>query len=170
MERRYALFIAISLAIVLGSQLLQVYLFPPPPEMENAEQEKHSPVDDIAASTPDLPTDTEVSSQEKEGQKEDSLSSPVETAPPAERTYHTLGSLDPEDPLGMLVTFTSRGASVQRIELAGEQFHDQDDRSGYLGHLAVIADGNGCRVGVVGPGTPADVAGIRAGEDRKSVV
>lgn len=164
MERRYALFIAISLAIVLGSQLLQVYLFPPPPEMENAEQEKHSPVDDIAASTPDLPTDTEVSSQEKEGQKEDSLSSPVETAPPAERTYHTLGSLDPEDPLGMLVTFTSRGASVQRIELAGEQFHDQDDRSGYLGHLAVIADGNGCRVGVVGPGTPADVAGIRAGD------
>ena len=34
---------------------------------------------------------------------------------------------------------TSRGAAIERIELADEKFHDQDDRSGYLGHLAAEA-------------------------------
>ena len=36
MERRYALFIAASLAIVLVSQVLQVTLFPKPPAVEQA--------------------------------------------------------------------------------------------------------------------------------------
>jgi S1-C subfamily serine protease len=64
----------------------------------------------------------------------------------------------------MLVTLTSRGATVERIELSSEQFHDQDDRSGYLGHLAAATVPEGCRVGVVGPGTPAARAGIVAGD------
>lgn len=38
----------------------------------------------------------------------------------APRTRHALGSLDPEDPAQVLFTLTSRGAAVERIELAGE--------------------------------------------------
>ena len=63
----------------------------------------------------------------------------------------------------MLVTLTSRGAAIERIELADEQFHDQDDRGGYLGHLALAEADGGCRVGVVGTDTPAQAAGIEAG-------
>jgi YidC/Oxa1 family membrane protein insertase len=88
---------------------------------------------------------------------------PVITTP-APRARRTLGSLDPADPARMLVTLTSRGATVERIELSSEQFHDQDDRSGYLGHLAAATVPEGCRVGVVGPGTPAARAGIVAGD------
>ncbi|MFY8222401.1 MAG: YidC/Oxa1 family insertase periplasmic-domain containing protein, partial [Pirellulales bacterium] len=58
----------------------------------------------------------------------------------------------------------SRGAAVERIELAGRRFHDQDDWSGYLGHLAVTEADGGCRVGVVGTGSPAQAAGIEAGD------
>jgi hypothetical protein len=61
----------------------------------------------------------------------------------------------------MLVTLTSRGAAVERIELADERFHDQDDWSGYLGHLAPEAVAEGCRIGVVGQGTPAALAGLK---------
>ena len=38
---------------------------------------------------------------------------------PAPRTRRTLGSLDPDGPAQMLVTLSSRGAAVERIELAG---------------------------------------------------
>ncbi|NBW97092.1 MAG: membrane protein insertase YidC [Planctomycetia bacterium] len=82
--------------------------------------------------------------------------------PPRER--RTLGSLDADGPVRMLVTLTSRGAAVERIELAGRQFHDQDDWSGYLGHLALTEVPGGCRVGVVGAGTPAAAAGIEPGD------
>jgi hypothetical protein len=87
---------------------------------------------------------------------------PAATAP---RVRRTLGSLDTQSPAGMLVTLTSRGGAVERIELAGHSFHDQDDRSGYLGHLAVEpVPGEGCRIGIVGSGTPAEKAGLRQGD------
>ena len=46
-------------------------------------------------------------------------------------------------------------AAVERIELAGRSYHDQDDWSGYLGHLALEETAAGCRISVVGEGTPA---------------
>ncbi len=162
MERRYASFIAISLAIVLGSQLLQAYLFPKPPAAEKeADVAAQAEADAVEGAT------GEAAEQGAAAGAPANDSAPADDDAPAEvaeRSYRTLGSLDPDGPLKMLVTFTSRGAAVQRIELAGSQFHDQDDRSGYLGHLAVESTADGCRVGVVGPGTPAAAAGIRAGD------
>ena len=81
-------------------------------------------------------------------------------------TFITLGSLDPNSPYRMLVTFTNRGAAIKRIELNSPRFHDLDDRSGYLGHLVVdeSVPGPGCPVQVVGPGTPAQEAGLRKGD------
>jgi YidC/Oxa1 family membrane protein insertase len=162
-ERRYASFIAISLAIVLGSQLLQAYLFPKPPVAEvEAEVAAQAEADAVEGARGDAAEQGAAAAGAPAN-----ASAPADDDAPAEvaeRSYRTLGSLDPDGPLKMLVTFTSRGAAVQRIELAGSQFHDQDDRSGYLGHLAVESTADGCRVGVVGPGTPAAAAGIRAGD------
>jgi YidC/Oxa1 family membrane protein insertase len=75
----------------------------------------------------------------------------------------TLGSADEAAPYRMLVTFTNRGAAVERIELNSSRFHDLDDRSGYLGHLAGAKspDNVGCLVQVVGDGTPAARAGLQ---------
>jgi YidC/Oxa1 family membrane protein insertase len=85
--------------------------------------------------------------------------------------WGTLGSLDEQDGYRMLVTWSNRGAAIERIELNSDRFHDLDDRSGYLGHLAAVdagkgdaAAGAGARVRVVGQGTPAAAAGLKPGD------
>ncbi|MCE9546796.1 MAG: YidC/Oxa1 family insertase periplasmic-domain containing protein [Planctomycetia bacterium] len=107
---------------------------------------------------------------------------PEEQAPAGKKTdepagkapleYVTLGSLNPADPQGgtrMLVTVTNRGAAVVRIELNRDKYRDQEDQGGYLGHF-VPADFKGSNgvvgatVQVVGPGTPAAIAGLKAGD------
>ncbi|MFN2224513.1 MAG: hypothetical protein ACK2UH_18300, partial [Candidatus Promineifilaceae bacterium] len=49
----------------------------------------------------------------------------------------------------------TRGAAVERVELSSPKYRDLEDKSGYLGHLGLSDEAGGCRVGVVGPGTPA---------------
>ncbi|MCE9630396.1 MAG: YidC/Oxa1 family insertase periplasmic-domain containing protein, partial [Planctomycetia bacterium] len=166
MDRRYIQFFAISLAIVVASQLLQTWLFPRPPQPA------------VEALATDGPAVT-VAAEGKADRKNDAVAraADVDTADaavaagasaPAKRMRRTLGSLDPKA-ARMLVTLTSRGAAVERIELADEKFHDQDDRSGYLGHLAVEEVDGGCRVGVAGAGTPAARAGLKPGDVIASV-
>jgi len=77
--------------------------------------------------------------------------------------YITLGSADAKDPFRMLVTITNRGAAVVRAELNSSNYWDQDDRSGYLGHLFIDAGRGvgGARVDVVGAGTPAALGGLQ---------
>ena len=74
----------------------------------------------------------------------------------------TLGSADPDSPYRMLATLTNQGAAVARVELNSPRFRDQEDRSGYLGHVVVHSTDQqqGCPVEVVGPGTPAARAGL----------
>jgi len=83
-----------------------------------------------------------------------------------EPQWATLGSADPADGYKMLVTLTSRGAALERIELSENAYRDLDDRSGYLGHLAlgVPGKGSGTLIRVVGEGTPAAKAGLQAGD------
>jgi len=150
-ERRHLSFIAISLAIVLAGQAIQAWLFPPVPK---------PPVDVAATESVSATGQAEVRPSATPQISDRPADEPV--ASDAPRVRRTLGSLDPADPAKMLVTLTSRGAAVERVELADERFHDQDDRSGYLGHLACALVPEGCRVGVVGPGSPAAKAGLRA--------
>ncbi len=159
MERRHLTFIAVALAIIVAGQALQAWLFPPPEPPAEAEQPpvvaEAAPGADAAASDA--------------APREPDLPAAVADAPAAPRQRRTLGSLDPADPARMLVTLTSRGGTVERIELADPRFHDQDDRSGYIGHLAAVAGEQGCRLGIVGPGTPAAAAGLRAGDEITSI-
>jgi YidC/Oxa1 family membrane protein insertase len=157
-ERRYISFIAISLAAILAGQALQAWLYPPRPKADKAAVERAGGAAETAVRPQPEGDAPQVKDRPAAADAE-----PVITAP-APRVRRTLGSLDPADPARMLVTLTSRGAAVERIELSNEQFHDQDDRSGYLGHLAATTVPEGCRVGVVGPGTPAARAGIVAGD------
>ena len=158
MERRYISFIAISLAAILAGQALQAWLYPPRPKADKAAAERVGGAAEAAVRAQPEGDVPQVKDRPAAADDE-----PVTTAP-APRVRRALGSLDPADPARMLVTLTSRGGAVERIELSSEQFHDQDDRSGYLGHLAASTVPEGCRVGVVGPGTPAARAGIVAGD------
>ena len=152
MERRYVVFFAIALAIVITSQMLQAWLYPRPPAR---------PADVAAPAEQEAVADAEPTAEEA---AETATAEPESPGEPVARRRFTLGTLDPADPARLLVTLTSRGAAVERIELADERFHDQDDRSGYLGHLAVEHVPEGCRIGVVGPATPAGQAGLRPGD------
>lgn len=95
---------------------------------------------------------------------------PVPEEPKHPDAFAMLGSLDPESPYRMLVTLTSRGAAVARVELNGRRYRDVEDRSGYLGQIVVHDDPRpakgpvGCPVQVVGLGTPAFRAGLRPGD------
>lgn len=96
---------------------------------------------------------------------------PAEEDKPIPDQWFTLGTVAPPgsaNPYEMLVTFTSQGAAVERIEMADPRYRDIDpeNRYGYLGHLALVADKDekGCRVNVVGAGTPAAAAGLQVGD------
>ena len=173
MERRYAFFIAISLAAVLSSQVLRSVFFPRPPEepevaqQEPAEQDKDS--QEMRPAEPAVggasgPVGSAAQTAAKQAAAAGDGAVLTAAAATAPRRHLALGSLDPDGPAAMLVTLSSRGGTVERIELAGEQFHDQDDRGAYIGHLAADVVPEGCRLGVVGAGTPAAAAGLRTGD------
>lgn len=90
----------------------------------------------------------------------------------------TLGSFAPDSPYRILVTFSNRGAAVERVELVERRdngllrYRDLSKKHGYLG-LHCRASDSGCEVTVVGAGTPAALAkpsqgtmanGLRAGD------
>ncbi len=158
MDRRTIQFFVVSLAIILASQALQAWLFPKPPKPAAAEQAVAEADSGTAAA--DSAATTAAAASAGSG---DLGIAAAEPSAAAGRERRTLGSLDPSA-ARMLVTLTSRGAAVERIELADEKFHDQDDRAGHLGHLAASAVEGGCRVGVAGAGTPAARAGLKAGD------
>ena len=174
MERRYAVFIALSLAAVLGSQVMRSILFPQaeekPPVVEpfvdgdaTGQQSSVKPKEEreLTTAEPNRSTGEQPTSGSGSDVTPDSDPSVSQTVP---RRHLSLGSLKPDAPVGMLVTLSSRGATVERIELAGEQFHDQDDRGAYIGHFAADVVAEGCRLNIVGDGTPAKVGGLQAGD------
>lgn len=96
----------------------------------------------------------------------------------------TIGSASPNSTGRLLATLNSRGASVQRVELIDRtkrgdfKYRHVDDRTGYLGNLELTLDpkNQGLIVGVVGPGTPADLAtapgvtgGLKPGDILQSI-
>ncbi|MDO5581040.1 MAG: YidC/Oxa1 family insertase periplasmic-domain containing protein [Planctomycetia bacterium] len=87
--------------------------------------------------------------------------------------FITLGSVDPKSPYRMMITLSNRGAGVARIELNEKNYLDTQDKTGYFGQIIVdeslvqkeIKEGKkGVAVQVVGAGTPAQKAGLKAGD------
>ncbi len=141
----------------------------PPPL---AEAEGNEPPNEEAATPPSEdatapPSDEDQAEVQPEAPPVEGVGKPAPQQPPEEpEVWTTLGSIDPTSPYRMLVTLTNRGAAVARIELNSSRYSELEDRSGYLGHVALAEDGAqaGCPVQVVGPGTPADLAGLKPGD------
>jgi YidC/Oxa1 family membrane protein insertase len=169
------------MGILLLNVVVMSKLYPQPGKRQNAAQREGqkqpgeaAPDEPLEPGQPDReagpsePTDT-LPSDDRPAQPapaEEGHPEPDELQAVVPPRYATLGSLDTHSPYRMLVTLTNRGAAVQRIELNSPRYGDLEDRSGYLGHL-IVEEPFGeaqCRVQVVGPGTPADQAGIKAGD------
>ncbi len=182
MERRFVLFLVLSFAILF----VHFALMPKPPKKPAAKpevaakEEEQAPRDEPGPQ----PAPPELQSEKPEGDQpaaDDEQPEPAQAAetgptiiPPKRgdpRKWVCLGSSDPTSPYRMLVTLTTRGAAVARIEMASPRYRELEDRSGHLGHLVMDATripdalrGEGCPVQIVGPGTPAAKAGLKPGD------
>lgn len=161
MEKRFIVFVVISVVIMAGFIGLQMFFAPakkpganqpiPLAEKKNGKELEKKPK---AERTPEDPKEP-AEGPKKPAEKKPKL--PRAPEPPPE--WFALGSLDPKTGYRMVVYFTNQGAAIECIELSSPKYLDLEalqERAGYLGHLALTeAKGGGCLVNVVGPGTPA---------------
>jgi YidC/Oxa1 family membrane protein insertase len=150
-EKRWFIFIVLSILIWLAFLGFNFYFNPPKPQPPVAKKDavKQDKIDNKQAEDP----------ADKKPERPAAVADSTIL-----RRRVTLGSLDPTSPYALLVTFDNAGAAIERIEF-NDRFHDLDDRSGYLGHLALTdAAKGGAEVNVVGPGTPAAAAGLQVGD------
>lgn len=166
----------LSVAIMAAYITVQATFFPPKePDPVAVKDEKKADAakkddkkaDDAKKGTEKTPETTPEKTPEAKP-AEDPKTNPDQPAVARKAVEHkrvTLGSVDPTSPYRMLVTFSNRGASIERIELASPRYRALDDFSGYMGHLSLQDErgGKGCKVTVVGAGTPAAQAKATTG-------
>ncbi|HEY4308254.1 MAG TPA: YidC/Oxa1 family insertase periplasmic-domain containing protein [Pirellulales bacterium] len=182
MDKRFITFLLLSFAVLSVNMMVMRWLQPPqeqkqvvePEELtaeEKATREKEKldaePKAELAAGDKDKPAGDGAAGggAAGDGVAADGADKPAAAAKatiPEQR--YTLGSADAASPYRQLVTFVNAGAAIERIELNSPRYLDQEDRSGYVGQLdlgLVPNDRAGALVRVVGPGTPAEAAGLK---------
>ncbi|MDP6553443.1 MAG: membrane protein insertase YidC [Pirellulaceae bacterium] len=187
MEKRFVLFIVLSLAVLTGYTILKSMIAPKPPAVVDLDNDAiEEPPDDPDGAVPEAPTADTPPAEPAESEPdappsastpgagkaaserpEDGTASDTVVASPSNwpDRWISRGSYQPGDGPPILITWNARGATVERIELTARddkgklRYRELLDRSGYLGHLAsTLAPDGGCRVNVVGQGTPAALA------------
>jgi YidC/Oxa1 family membrane protein insertase len=185
---RYALFVLLSFAILIGNFALTAYLRRNQPAREEAAEEGGARKTETAkkSATPEKKTESPSKTVAAAPEAKTNAGNPPSAKPPAAAGKKpvaqppaevvptelvTLGSADPDSPYQMLVTLTNQGAAVMRVELNNPRFHDLEDRAGYLGHVVLdeAAGAPAHKVMVVGEGTPAATAGLKPGDLIKAI-
>lgn len=172
-KQRYITFLLVAMMILVGHGLVMSWLYPPaPPDplqvAEKAEDEAAlldaaedtDPKKDVALADA---ADAQIKADREAGadREAEAVAELVPEAGPVEVPHQriSLGSMAPDSPYRMLVTFDNRGAAVVRLELNNPRYHDIDVSHGYLGNLSLEnAEEGGCRITTVGGGTPAATA------------
>jgi YidC/Oxa1 family membrane protein insertase len=166
-EKRFALFLVLSSLILFGSLMLQNAIAPRRPAPGGAARDgAEKPPDDQPAKPGAAGEKAGEPSAPAPAKEPVAPAKTVSAEPPPPPQRGTLGSLAPDSPFRLLVTWNNRGGAIERIELtqrtaAGRfRYSDLEAPGGYLGHLgAEDAPGRqGCRITVVGAGTPAATA------------
>jgi YidC/Oxa1 family membrane protein insertase len=154
-ERRFVIFLVVTLLLWTGYIGLSIWLTPPPEQAVAENVEGGVPADADPAAPDGDPAAEEKPAEKPAGDVAAAAADPAANRAP--RKWLQLGSLDGTKS-AMLVTFDSRGGAVERVELS--RYFDVSDTSGYLGHLSLTESdsGGGGTINLVGPGTPAAVA------------
>ena len=152
------------------------WIHPKPRPLKTARQSKMRPMTNLKRATPTrrvkLKTQRRVNQPGEQATNNDQDDASIIAA---KSKLYSLGSVAADSPFRHLVTFSTRGGTVYRVEL---NFRDKKDRyryrdleysGGYLGELGCITTPLGCQVGVVGAGTPAAEGGLQAGDIIKSL-
>lgn len=186
MEKRFVVFLGLSLGILVGYSMLMRTFFPPPQVAEKkgeadapdapakqgdgANQNGQAAEDSAAAKPTETGSGTPAPAEEAATKTD--VTPPVEASVPAvQQRWETFGSYAPNSGHSMLVFFNSQGAAIERVELTARnangrlKYRNLDDKSGYLGNLALtIRPAGGCTINIVGDGTPAALAGLQRGD------
>lgn len=181
MERKTGSFFIYAALLFLGLILIRSFF----PGNENQDPNQNDPSNNVAEAQDENKladeqdgTDDESSDETTEPNQEtagDESSQPTteeqvaEVAPPK---FYTIGNLDDEGRYKNLVTLSSLGATVRRVELNARRrngkllYQDLEDEFAYIGRLELTEDDEttGVQINVVGPGTPADQAGLKVGD------
>ncbi len=182
MEKRFLLFMLLAMGILLGHALLNLWLMDPAAQV--AEEDAIEQVDAVDEEVAEADADAAGAEQEPAepadaaGGESDEPAAPAIAADPAEdaepdtapaaevpTSWVALGSADNQSPYKLMVLATNRGAAIVQVEIVEKtksghfRFENLDNRSGYLGWLALSESSDGgCLVNVVPPGTPASFA------------
>jgi YidC/Oxa1 family membrane protein insertase len=145
-QRRFVVFLILTMLLWTGFIVLRMYLAPPPAVVVN-EHVQQKPPD--AAVEPEKPA-----AQPPDPAKP--VDAKAKNVAPRKRVW--LGSLDQSSPYNMAVLLDSLGAAVERVELA--RYYDISDPSGYFGTLSLSDSpgATGAIVNAVAPGSPAAAA------------
>ncbi len=179
MQNRTLPLIVITTFIFIGLVVVQSIFFKPKipdvsqaqPNTENLTAEQADELGNKSAKSAQAETtdpQSDDASQQEPEKDQDAESLPPRTDYP--REIVTLGSLDGSSTDRMLAFLDSRGAVVRRIELNSRtrngrfRYRDFELQGAYIGALEPKSVDAGCQVRVVGPGTPADQAGIKPGD------
>ena len=152
MERRFAIFLVLTVLLWGGFLAVRAFLLPQPPPVAK-QPAKVAPAAPAAARQDQQPAEAPAA-----------VDKPAPAAAPAEAVAARkgqLGSLLPNSGYAMLVTWDNHGAAIERVELNSPRYKSVEDFSGYLGHLDLTnPKEGGAEVQVVGPGTPAALAPV----------
>ena len=185
MDKRFFVFLALSMFVLVGSQTIFDQLFPQP-KVSDLDEQKEESAQASASSSLQQPRKTNMESSRQSETlakppeksidtvtEEGEPGSPGDIADSAQvqqtqseypLRYIGLGSLDPKSDARALVTLTTHGGSIVRLELNSDQYQDIQKRQGYLGHLIGSPHADGWEIQFVGQGTPAAQAGVRVGD------
>ncbi len=169
MERRPSSFLFTFIFIFLGLLLLQRWIFPQPAAPIAGNAQDQAPAAEMQRDDAQAVPGNEAPANDGIGNAEQE-SDQTPPPPKIEPRFVTLGSLDPAGNDRYLVTFTTGGAAIVRVELNARNargrflYRDLDHFGGYLGKLELRRHEKGLAVSVVGPGTPAELAGVQVGD------
>lgn len=171
-QRRLVTFILASSVFFFAYITLRSWLGVPPVQPPDAAGVAQAPVvdaeDQDKAGTGDV-GDESTAKTNADGDESTAEQPPDEIVRPEKTEWLTVGSMDPAAGYNMLVTLSSKGGGIERLELTERgsngklKYRRVDVVSGYLGYFAGsdLSDTDGVLVNVVGPGTPAAKAGIK---------
>ncbi len=184
MDRNFRTFLILSTALLFLFMGLQKLFLPNGPVKNQA---ANQPAAKDGAKQPpnaDKPADATKADAAEKGAVAPGADKPQ--APEAERSSKeqviTLGSMDPKDNYRLLVTLTSRGAGLERVELVDEKKVDRfryraiEHRGGYLGYLGWRPATDGVKITTIPVGSAAASAkspgidgGLQSGDILNSV-
>ncbi len=206
MEKRLITFLLLASLVMLGYAQLQLVLNPPVDEVANVDDaddiadgaqadenpagrdDQDAPQDESSTDADQPPADPDADAPQEgdtsndngdgDSTSDDARDDASESATDISEQHYVIGSLDPASPYNMAVYLTNQGAAIERIQLNNPRYQDLDRKHGWLGELR-LTDSilGGCEVGLVAPGTPAELAeassgsqdnGLRAATDKTS--